>query len=61
MGSHEQSPENNGSSTVSKKVADIWQRMNEGVPNKRVNFVSTALPAKNSANSVRFLSTLSAF
>nr|AAM67183.1 bcnt-like protein [Arabidopsis thaliana] len=51
MGSHEQSPENNGSSTVSKKVADIWQRMNEGVPNKRVNFVSTALPAKNSANS----------
>ncbi|KAG7556941.1 BCNT-C domain [Arabidopsis suecica] len=51
MGSHEQSPEKSDSSTVSKKVAEIWQRMNEGVPNKRLNFASTALPAKKPANS----------
>ncbi|KAF8105555.1 hypothetical protein N665_0157s0129 [Sinapis alba] len=40
-------------SSVSKKVAEMWERMNEGVPKKRVNFnskTSTALPAKESAN-----------
>ncbi|XP_010414919.1 PREDICTED: craniofacial development protein 1 [Camelina sativa] len=52
MGSHEQSPEQSGSSSVvSKKVSEIWQRMNEGVPNKRFNIVaSTALPATKPAN-----------
>lgn len=66
MGSHEESerksPERSGSSTVSKKVAEIWEQMNKGVPNKRLNFVSqssTALPAQKSANNVRF--SLSAF
>ncbi|CAF2089482.1 craniofacial development protein 1 isoform X1 [Brassica rapa] len=58
MESHNQSenqssPEKSGSSSVSKKVAEMWERMNAGVPKKRVNFHSksaTALPAKNSAN-----------
>ncbi|CAN7025372.1 unnamed protein product [Brassica rapa subsp. trilocularis] len=58
MESHNQSenqssPEKSGSSSVSKKVAEMWERMNAGVPKKRVNFhskSSTALPAKNSAN-----------
>ncbi|EOA12248.1 hypothetical protein CARUB_v10012688mg [Capsella rubella] len=52
MGSHEESPKQTGSSSVSKKVSEIWQRMNEGVPNKRLNFVSTALPAKKPANNI---------
>ncbi|CAF2011215.1 hypothetical protein Bca4012_079035 [Brassica carinata] len=59
MESHNQSekqssPEKSGSSSVSKKVAEMWERMNAGVPKKRVNFhskSSTALPSKNSANS----------
>ncbi|KAL1208900.1 hypothetical protein V5N11_030378 [Cardamine amara subsp. amara] len=54
MESHEQSSEKNGSSSVSKKVSEIWERMNKGVPNKQLNFVSqkssTALLAQNSAN-----------
>ncbi|CAH2044601.1 unnamed protein product [Thlaspi arvense] len=57
MGSHEQSenksPEKSGSSSVSKKVAEIWERMNEGVPKRRYNFNSkspTALSAQKSAN-----------
>ncbi|CAN8255656.1 unnamed protein product [Cochlearia groenlandica] len=43
MGSHEESesksPEKkSGSSFVSKKVADMWELMNKGVPSKRLNF-----------------------
>ncbi|CAN7089612.1 unnamed protein product [Brassica rapa subsp. narinosa] len=49
------SPEKTGSSSVSKKVSEIWERMNEGVPNKRFNFVSktstSSPPAKKTANS----------
>lgn len=66
MGSHEQSegksPEKSGSSSVSNKVAELWKRMNEGVPNKRLNFTSessTASPAKKSADNVRFFFSLS--
>ncbi|KAJ0253854.1 hypothetical protein HA466_0114640 [Hirschfeldia incana] len=55
MESHNQSEKQSspGSTSVSKKVAEMWERMNEGVPKKRVNFhskSSTAFPAKNSAN-----------
>ncbi|CAN6862093.1 unnamed protein product [Brassica oleracea] len=56
MASPEQ-PERNstGSSSVSKKVSEIWERMNEGVPNKRFNFVSktstSSPPAEKSPNS----------
>uniref|UniRef100_A0A1J3GEN4 Craniofacial development protein 1 n=1 Tax=Noccaea caerulescens TaxID=107243 RepID=A0A1J3GEN4_NOCCA len=57
MGSHEQSerksPERSGSSSVSNKVAELWKQMNEGVPNKRLNFASessTASPAKKAAD-----------
>ncbi|VVB15313.1 unnamed protein product [Arabis nemorensis] len=57
MGSHEQSegksPEKSGSTTVSKKIVEIWEQMNKGVTDKRLNFVSqssTALPAQNSAS-----------
>lgn len=57
--SERNSPEKTGSSSVSKKVSEIWKQMNEGVPNKRFNFVSktsTSSPptAKKSPNSVRF-------
>ncbi|KAG5394590.1 hypothetical protein IGI04_024553 [Brassica rapa subsp. trilocularis] len=66
MESHNQSenqssPEKSGSSSVSKKVAEMWERMNAGVPKKRVNFhskSSTALPAKNSANNSKCRSYL---
>ncbi|CAF1715949.1 unnamed protein product [Brassica oleracea var. botrytis] len=56
MASPEQSERNStGSSSVSKKVSEIWERMNEGVPNKRFNFVSktstSSPPAKKSPNS----------
>lgn len=68
MGSHEQSerksPEKSGSTTVSKKVAEIWEQMNKGLPDKRLNFVSqssTAFPTQNSANNVRFLHSLFLF
>lgn len=61
MASPEQSERNStGSSSVSKKVSEIWERMNEGVPNKRFNFVSktstSSPPAKKSPNSVRLFS-----
>ncbi|KAF8107217.1 hypothetical protein N665_0124s0016 [Sinapis alba] len=53
--SERNSPEKTGSSNVSKKVSEIWERMNEGVPKKRFNFVSktstTSPPAKKPANS----------
>ncbi|CAN6853853.1 unnamed protein product [Brassica oleracea] len=53
--SERNSPEKSGSSSVSKKVSEIWERMNEGVPNKRFNFVSktstSSPPAKKSPNS----------
>ncbi|XP_010558460.1 PREDICTED: SWR1-complex protein 5 [Tarenaya hassleriana] len=29
----------NGGCTVSKKVAEIWEQMNEGLPDKRLNFL----------------------
>lgn len=58
--SERNSPEKTGSSSVSKKVSEIWERMNEGVPNKRFNFVSktstSSPPAKKSPNSVRLFS-----
>ncbi|KAG2316517.1 hypothetical protein Bca4012_067385 [Brassica carinata] len=38
--SERNSPEKTGSSSVSKKVSEMWERMKEGVPNKRFNFVS---------------------
>ncbi|CAN6970098.1 craniofacial development protein 1 [Brassica rapa] len=53
--SERNSPEKTGSNSVSKKVSEIWERMNEGVPNKRFNFVSktstSSPPAKKTANS----------
>ncbi|KAG2261083.1 hypothetical protein Bca4012_014136 [Brassica carinata] len=52
MESNEQSEKKSspGSSSVSKKVAEMWERMNEGVPKKRVNFNSKSSTAKQSAN-----------
>ncbi|CAH8387058.1 unnamed protein product [Eruca vesicaria subsp. sativa] len=56
MASPEQSERNSPEkSSVSKKVSEIWAQMNEGVPNKRFNFVSKTSksppPAKKSPNS----------
>lgn len=49
MESHNQSEKQSspGSSSVSKKVALMWERMNEGVPKKRVNFHSKTSTANN--------------
>ncbi|CAF2036044.1 unnamed protein product [Brassica rapa] len=47
--SERNSPEKTGSSSVSKKVSEIWERMNEGVPNKRFNFVSKTSTSSPSA------------
>ncbi|KAL0856130.1 hypothetical protein Bca101_061283 [Brassica carinata] len=54
--SERNSPEKTGSSSVSKKVSEMWERMKEGVPNKRFNFVSktsTSSPStRKPANSI---------
>ncbi|KAJ0253087.1 hypothetical protein HA466_0121770 [Hirschfeldia incana] len=57
------SPEESGSSSASEKVWEIWKQMNQGVPNKRFNFVSktssTSSPAaKKSPNNSNWKSYL---
>ncbi|CAH8299075.1 unnamed protein product [Eruca vesicaria subsp. sativa] len=43
-------PEKQSSSSVSKKVAEMWEKMNEGVPKRRVNFFSKSSTAQKTAN-----------